>query len=196
MDPPPRRTYTPAGRAPTGSPLVPNVPSAGPFHDVKRAFKAILLSVAFVAPAAAQSPDAGDGVRIGVSFGGISTVALTVELYRDSHALDLALGTWSFRDLSVSAVAKQYFGASAARPVVGAGLWMVTSWSGGERTGVALVLRAPLGVDWAVNDSRHAVGAFLNVNRGLWVRRSDPRDELPMNRRLVPLPEVYYRFQN
>lgn len=163
---------------------------------MKRAVTAILLLSVLAMPSAAQSPGAGDGVRIGVSFGGISTIALNVELYRDSHALDLALGTWSFRDLSVSAVAKEYFGAGAARPVVGAGLWMVTSWAGGERTGVALVLRAPLGVDWAVGDSRHSLGALLNVNRGLWVRRSDPQDQLPMNQRLVPLPELYYRFRN
>jgi hypothetical protein len=32
------------------------------------------------------------------------------------------------------------------------------------------------------------------LNRGLAVRRSDPQDDLPMNKRLVPLPEVYYRF--
>ena len=51
---------------------------------------------------------------------GISTVALNVEFFRDSNALDLALGTWSFRDLSVSAVAKHYFGANSARPVAGA----------------------------------------------------------------------------
>lgn len=135
-------------------------------------------------------------MRIGVSFGGISTVALNVELFRDSNALDLALGTWSFRDLSVSAVAKHYFGASSARPVAGAGLWVATSWAGDERPGIAVVLRAPVGLDWAVDGSRHSVGTFLNVNRGLWVRRSNPQDDLPMNRRLVPLPELYYRFHH
>jgi hypothetical protein len=41
----------------------------------------------------------------------------------------------------------------------------------------------------------HAVGAALNFNRGLAVRRSDPQDTLPINRRIVPLPEIYYRFR-
>lgn len=163
---------------------------------MKSAIVALATALLLVVSAEAQSPGAGDGVRFGVSFGGISTVALNVELFRDSRSLDLALGTWSFRDVSVSAVAKQYFGASSARPVVGAGFWMVTSWAGDERPGFALVLRAPVGVDWAVDGSRHSAGLVLNVNRGLWVRRSDPDDDLPMNRRLVPLPEVYYRFRH
>ena len=157
-----------------------------------------LLLAGFVAgsPALAQSSGAGEGVRVGVSFGGISTVAVHVELFRDNDAVDLALGTWSFEDLSVSAVVKHYFGASSARPVVGGGVWMVTAWGSGEQTGVALVLRAPVGLDWAVDGSRHSVGALLNLNRGLWVRRSDPDDDLPMNRRVVPLPQLYYRFRS
>ncbi|MDX1493941.1 MAG: hypothetical protein R3253_07785 [Longimicrobiales bacterium] len=163
---------------------------------MKSAVSALLLGLLATLPAWAQSPGAGDGVRLGVSFGGVSTVALNVELYRDSRSVDLALGTWSFRDLSVSAVAKQYFGAGSARPVVGAGFWMVSSWAGGERPGFAVVLRAPVGVDWAVDGSRHSAGLFLNVNRGLWVRRSDPADDLPLNRRLVPLPELYYRYRH
>ena len=163
---------------------------------MKRVATIVLALMAMAVPSLAQSPGAGDGVRIGISFGGISTVALDVELFRDSNALDLSLGTWSFGDLSVSAVAKHYFGASSARPVVGAGLWMVASWAGDQRTGLALVARAPVGVDWAVDGSRHSVGALLNLNRGLWVRRSDPEDDLPMNRRLVPLPQLFYRFRN
>lgn len=161
---------------------------------MRSAANTLLALLVMAAPGHAQSPGAGDGVRFGVSVGGISTVALVVELYRDSHGLDIALGTWSFRDVSLSVVGKQYFGAGSARPVVGGGLWMVASWRGDERTGLALVLRAPVGVDWAV-DGPHAVGAFLNVNRGLWVRRSNPADDLPMNRRLVPLPELYYRHR-
>jgi hypothetical protein len=56
-----------------------------------------------------------------------------------------------------------------------------------------VVIRAPIGVDWAVA-SQHAMGFFLNVDRGLFVRRANPADDLPLNRRLVPLPEVYYRY--
>jgi hypothetical protein len=144
---------------------------------------------------AAQGSNAGDGLRVGISAGGISTVSLTVELFRDTHAVELGIGTWSFHDLSISTVYKEYFGGHRLRPFAGAGLWAVVAAPAleGERTGVALVLRAPIGVDWSFVDD-HAVGAVLNLNRGLAVRRSDPQDDLPMNKRLVPLPEVYYRF--
>jgi hypothetical protein len=156
---------------------------------------ALLLALAAASPAGAQGSGAGDGIRLGISFGGISTVGLVVELFDDTHAVEVVLGTWSFRDLSVSAVYKEYFGGSRARPFVGAGLWVVAAWPAetGERAGLALVLRAPIGVDWSFADA-HALGLALNVNRGLAVRRSDPLDDLPMNRRFVPLPEVYYRF--
>ena len=157
---------------------------------------AAALALIFLCPAIAEAqtpgPDVGDGVRIGISLGGISTIGLTVEFFRDSRSIDLTLGTWRFRDVSFAAVAKQYFGAGAARPVVGLGLWTVAA-KPDERVGWSLVLRAPIGVDWEIDDP-HAVGAFLNVNRGLWVRRSDPGDDVPMNKRLVPLPELYYRI--
>jgi hypothetical protein len=144
------------------------------------------------AEAQTPGPHAGNGVRFGVSFGGISTIGFSVEFYRDARSVDLTLGTWRFRDVSFSAVAKQYFGAGSARPVVGLGLWTVAA-KPDERVGWSLVLRAPIGVDWEVGES-HAVGGFLSVNRGLWVRRSDPGDDVPMNKRLVPLPEIYYRY--
>lgn len=147
------------------------------------------------APLSAQGSDAGDGLRVGISFGGISTVGVTLELFRDTHAVEVGIGTWSFRDVSVSAVYKEYIGGRALRPFVGLGLWTVAAAPimEDERTGFALVLRAPVGVDWAFVDA-HAAGAALNLNRGLAVRRSDPEDDLPLNRRIVPLPEIYYRF--
>ncbi len=157
---------------------------------------ALALILVASAPVSAQAPgpDVGDGVRFGVSVGGISTVGVSVEFFHDSRSLDLTLGTWRFRDVSFSVVGRQYFGASAARPVVGLGLWTVAARpSGDERVGWSLVLRAPIGVDWEVSDP-HALGVFLNVNRGLWVRRSDPEDTMPLNRRLVPLPELYWRL--
>jgi hypothetical protein len=155
----------------------------------------LLIVWAAATPAAAQGSGAGDGIRFGVSFGGISTAGLAVELFDDTHAVELAIGTWSFRDLALSAVYKEYFGASRLRPFVGAGLWAVAARAADpeERTGLALVLRAPLGVDWSFADD-HAAGFALSVNRGLAVRRSDPLDDLPMNQRFVPLPEVYYRL--
>ncbi len=104
------------------------------------------------------------------------------------------MGTWSFRDISVSTVVKHYFLESSAKPFVGAGLWAALA-APDERTGVALVLRAPIGVDWAMADD-HSLGAVVNLNRALAIRRSDPDDDLPLNNWLpvMPLPELYYRF--
>ena len=165
-------------------------------NALTRTAATLLLFLAMITgPLVAQGPDDGDGIRFGVSFGGISTVALSVEFFRGARSLDISVGTWSFQDLSLSTTVRQYFGASALKPVVGAGLWLAAArpTDEGERTGLALVLRAPLGVDWAMAED-HSTGLIMNVNRGLWVKRSDPEDDLPMNRRLVPLPELYYRF--
>lgn len=155
----------------------------------------LLLTAMLAGPLSAQGPDEGNGVRFGISLGGISTVGLSVELFRDARSIDIGVGTWSFRDLSISTTVRQYVGGSSAKLVVGAGLWLAaaTPAGEGERTGFAVVLRAPIGVDWSVAD-QHAAGLIMNVNRGLWVKRSDPDDDVPLNRRLVPLPEVYYRF--
>jgi len=147
-------------------------------------------------PTPASTQPADDAIRFGISFGGIGAVALNVEFMFDSRSIDVAVGTWSFRDVSFSAVGKQYIGDGAFRGHVGAGLWMVVAAPGDERTGMALVLRAPIGFDWEVSDP-HAVGAEVNINRGLWVRRPDPEDDRPMNRSLpvVPVPGLYYRFE-
>jgi hypothetical protein len=159
------------------------------------AFAAFVFFSAATTPLVAQGSNAGDGVRFGISLGGISTVGLTVEIFRDTHAVDFGVGTWSFSDISVSVVYKEYIGGRALRPFLGAGFWAALAAPAlpEERTGLALVLRAPLGVDWSFAD-QHSVGAALNLNRGLLVRRSDPRDDVPMNGRLVPLPELDYRF--
>ncbi len=154
---------------------------------------ALLALAVHAFPATAQGSDAGDGLRLGVSVGGISTVGVVVELFRDTHAVELALGTWSLREISLSAVYKEYFFGSRLRPFVGAGLWAVAAFPPSERTGLALVLRAPVGVDWSFVDN-HSIGAAINLNRGLGVRRNDADDDLPLNRRLVPLPELYYRL--
>jgi len=161
-----------------------------------KVFSAFLLASLAATSVLAQGSNAGDGLRVGISVGGISTIGVTVELFRNTHAVDLGVGTWSFRDVSISVVYKEYIGGRALRPFAGVGLWAAIAAPAleGERTGLALVLRAPVGVDWAFVDN-HAVGAALNLNRGLLVRRSDPEDVLPMNGRTVPLPEVYYRFR-
>lgn len=116
-----------------------------------------------------------------------------VELFNDTHAVELALGTWAFRDLSLSAVYKEYFFGSRVRPFVGAGLWVVAAFPPEERTGLAFMVRAPVGLEWSFVDD-HSVGAGLNVGRALAVRRSDPEDDLPLTGRIVPLPELYYRL--
>ena len=162
---------------------------------MKSIVSAFILVASLGIPPSVVGQGSGDGVRFGLSLGGISTVGATVEFFSGGRSIDLTIGTWSFSELSVSAVAKQYVGEKAARPFVGAGLWMVFAAPGDDRTGAALVARVPVGVDWAPAD-RHALGAVVNVNRGLWVRRTDPDDDVPMNQMLpvVPLPELYYRF--
>jgi hypothetical protein len=145
-----------------------------------------------LAPVHARA-QAANTVRLGLSLGGVSTVGLVVE-YVDGHgSTDLTLGTWSFRDLSVSLVRRQYFGVSALRPVVGIGLWGILATPEGERPGLALVVRAPVGADWRVR-TNHYLTLDLNINRALWVRRTDPEDDTPLNRRLVPLPGISYRW--
>ena len=122
-------------------------------------------------PLAAQGSDAGSGLRLGIFVGGISTVGVSIEFFDDTHAVEIGLGTWSFRDLAVSTVFKEYIGGRALRPFVGGGLWAVIASPPEERTGVAVVLRAQIGVDWSFIDD-HSVGAILNLNRALWVRRT------------------------
>lgn len=158
----------------------------------------LALSACLLAtPVHAQVPgsNAGDGVRFGISFGGISTVSATVELYRGSRSAELSVGTWDFTELSVSVVGRQYIGGRNLRPVVGAGLWVVgrPARASETRSSWALILRAPVGLDWSVAD-QHALGLFANVNRGLWVRRGNAEDTAPLVGRIVPLPELYYRY--
>lgn len=154
----------------------------------------VWILVAGPAPARAQRPDVGTGTRIGVSLGGVSTVGIVLERFHDTRSVEISVGTWSFRDVAASAVYKEYFGAGGVRPFVGGGLWAVAAFPSEGRTGLALVLRAPVGFDWDLAGD-HALGAALGVNLALLVRRTDPEDDLPSNRRLVPLPEAYYRFR-
>ncbi|MEX2465381.1 MAG: hypothetical protein WD995_00640 [Gemmatimonadota bacterium] len=156
---------------------------------------ALVVAVGFALPtsADAQGPAAGQGWRFGATLGGISSFGVSVEFFRDSRSVDVTLGTFGFRDLGVSVVGRQYFGERAARPFVGLGLWGLVSWPSNERTGLALVARAPVGIDWSI-DSGHAVGAEVALNRALAVRRPDPEDDRPLNKRIVPLPGIYYRW--
>ncbi len=172
--------------------------TAWPRRPLARAVLISCLALLLLAPGpssrlAAQQIGSGDGVRFGITAGGISTVGFAIEFFHDHHSLDITVGTWSFRDVSVSVVGKEYLGAGALHPFVGGGLWVVAAAPPGERLGLAAVLRAPIGVDWRAV-GRHSLGLTMNVNRALAVRRTDPEDQLPLNRRLVPLPGVYYRW--
>lgn len=132
--------------------------------------------------------------RLGISVGGISTLGLVVE-YVDGHgSTELNVGTWSFRDLSLSLIRRHYLGVADARPTVGLGLWGVLAFPPDERMSTVLVLRAPVGIDWRVTGD-HSLTFDINVNQGLWIRRSDPDDDTPMNRRLIPLPGLSYRWR-
>lgn len=146
-----------------------------------------------VAPAAAQGAGGGSGVRLGVTFGGISRFGVVAEYFDDVYGIDLNVGTWRFGDLSLSVVGKRYFRSSTPNPYVGAGLWFVTSRPSDARRGVAAVLRVPLGLDWRVTGPHH-LGATVNLNRAVLVRRTDPLDGSGPRGRIVPLPGLDYRL--
>jgi hypothetical protein len=194
-----RDPYTPAPMNRTLAFPGPVAPRARLTRFVARpaVFGGLVAVLALVTPhptaLAAQEIGYGEGVRFGITAGGISTIGFAVEFFENHHSLDITVGTWSFRDLSVSVVGKEYFGAGALHPYVGGGLWIVAAAPRDERPGFAAVLRAPVGVDWRVA-GRHSLGLAINVNRALGVRRTDPEDNLPLNKRLVPLPGVYYRW--
>ena len=158
-------------------------------HALRRATFGLLV---LTLPLAGQRRETA---RLGVSVGGISTVGLVVEYLDGQGSLELNVGTWSFRDLSVSVVRRHYLGVAAARPTVGIGLWGVIGFPSDERPSAALVVRAPVGLDWHTGNG-HALTFDVNLNHGLWIRRSDPDDDTPMNRRLIPLPGASYRWRN
>ncbi len=141
------------------------------------------------------SAQRAETARFGISVGGISTVGLIVEYIDGQNSLELNVGTWSFRDLSVSLVQRHYLGVAHVRPSIGLGLWGVVGFPADERASAALVVRAPIGMDWNI-EAAHALTLDINLNRALWVRRSDPDDDLPANHRLIPLPGLAYRWRN
>jgi hypothetical protein len=167
--------------------------SGTPARDAARALGLALVAAGslLAAPLAAQDADPGP-FRIGVNLAGTSLVAFVVEHRWGSRAAELSVGTISFRDVSFSLVGKQYFSGGSLRPFAGVGLWSVVAWEG-ERTGSALIARAPLGLHWNFTGD-HAAGAEMNLNRALAVRRTDPDDDTPPNTAVVPIPALYYRF--
>lgn len=153
----------------------------------------VLAALGLLAPPRVRAQVANT-VRVGISAGGIGTLGVLVEYVDGQGSTELTVGTWSFRDLSVSLVRRQYFGVSALRPVLGIGLWGILATPDDSlRPGMALVVRAPVGMDWRAHGD-HFLTLDLNINRALWVRRTDPDDDTPLNERLVPLPGISYRW--
>ena len=147
----------------------------------------ITLTVATTGAAAAQ-------YRFGISLGGASTVALVVEHRWAHQGLEVQVGTWQFRDLSLSVTARQYVGSYKVEPFVGVGLWGIVARAE-EGTGYGLIARIPTGLNWDIG-SRHAVSMNIYLNRALALKRPDPEDRRPPRTMLIPLPELSYRFQS
>jgi hypothetical protein len=171
-------------------PLAPSAPTGGPgLHLPDRI-------VDWTAPgptaAAAQEEEAW---RFGISVGGVSTVGLVLERIGDWGRVEVLLGTWGFRDISLSTVYKNTIGGGDLRAVAGLGLWTVLAFPRDERTGLALVARAPVGFEWQFQPD-HFMGAELGFSRALAIRRTDPEDLTPPARRIVPLPGASYRWRH
>jgi hypothetical protein len=156
---------------------------------------AVLAAVSLaLLPGGANGQTSDPEFRIGISAGGVGLWGVLFEYRWNDTALDVNVSTFSFKDLSVSVAAKRYFGGGDLRPFLGIGLWGVSGRPEEDpRNGFALLAIAPIGADWSVLDN-HALGATLNLNEGLWVRRSDPTDPTPISHRIIPLPGFYYRY--
>jgi len=151
---------------------------------------ALALALSLV-PGRARAQDP-DGFRIGVSLLGTSMVSVVVEHMQGRRGLEVAVGTWTFRDLSVSGAVKAYFGPSAMRPFVGAGMWALLAAPKGEDLGgAALVARVPVGFDWRAAPG-HFVGGDVNLSRALWLWRTD-ESAMPLTGRILPIPGLSYR---
>lgn len=170
-------------------PLAPAPPSGGPHPDLAARIADV---TGLGATAAAAQEEAG--WRFGISVGGVSTVGLVFERIDDWGRIEVLLGTWGFRDISLSTVYKNTIGGGSLRAVAGLGLWTVLAFPPDERTGLALVARAPLGFEWEL-ERDHFLGAELGFSRALAIRRTDPEDLTPPARRIVPLPGASYRWK-
>lgn len=131
--------------------------------------------------------------RFGISVFGASMVALVAEQRWEHQGLEVQLGTWRLRDLSLAVTARQYVGSSALEPFVGAGLWAIMAREDGGN-GFGLVARLPVGVGWDFG-SRHNVAFTVHLNRALAVKRPSPEEGRSLRTGLVPLPEFSYRWR-
>lgn len=170
-------------------------PSLRPLRAVAAVLSLVVAATATAPPLAAQE----DGVRMGVTLGGSGLVAVGLELLGMHRTLELTVGTFSFGELGVSLTAKEHFGASALRPSLGAGLWLMVAPAdredpAAERSGLIVLARVPLGFDWRMTDHQYLT-FDINATRALWIRRPDPTDERPTSGTLVPIPALGYRWR-
>lgn len=164
-----------------------------------RAVAATLLMVVAAIPASRPLAAQEDGVRMGVTVGGSGLIGVTLEVLGRHRSLELTVGTFSFGDIGVSLAAKEHFGASALRPSLGAGLWLMMAPAhpedpAAERSGLILLARVPLGFDWHMTDHQYLT-FDINTTRALWIRRPDPTDDRPTSETLVPIPALGYRWR-
>ena len=154
------------------------------------------LAALLVAPLAAQATSDDMRLRVGITALGVGSVGASVEFLWGSRSIDVNLGTLSFKEVSLGVTGKQYFGSGDLRPFLGVGLLGIAGSTGleGEQTGKVLLLRLPVGGDWNFT-GRHYFGGSIAVNVGLWIDRADPEDDRPVERRPVPFPGLYYRFE-
>lgn len=155
---------------------------------------ALMAALLLFAPSPLRAQE--DGLRVGLTLGGTGLLGVSLEVVEDGRSLELVVGTLSFRDVALSLVGRQYFGASAMKPAAGLGVWSVISFPDepGARRGISVLARAPIGFDWRASPG-HFVGAELSVNRALWIQHEDPTDDAPPNARLIPIPGFAYRWQ-
>ena len=170
----------------------------------------ILVLFVVLAGVSPKLSSAQDGLRIGLTVGGVSKVGVVLERFLNGNqSLELTVGTWSFKEISTSLVIKRYFLSNdldsgwyenPIHPFIGAGLWVVGAKPPAERLGLALIAIVPIGIDWSfpsdadMQDLILSLGMSVKLSRALLVRRSNPEDQLPLNGRLMPLPGAYYRF--
>lgn len=140
----------------------------------------------------ADSDCASAQYRFGVSLGGAGLAALVAEHRWAHQGLEVQVGTWRFRDLSLALTAKQYVGSYAAEPYAGLGLWGVAADSEAG-TGFGLIARFPVGLNWDIG-AGHAAGAAIHFNRALVVKRPAAEDRRPPRGAFIPLPEISYRW--
>ncbi len=153
---------------------------------------ALLLTCPWTTPVAAQDLNR-DGFSIGLGFAGTGLLSLLMEYRWGNAAMEVSLSTISFTDVGLYAGGRAYLGGATPQPVLGLGLWGLLAGSE-DRTGGALILRAPIGIDWNVSGASH-LGFNIALNKALVVRRPDPADTEPPNPRLVPLPGIEYRYR-